>query len=445
MFNVIPNPPKFSKKIIFNLKSLLVSMSDLIWFCVITAILIPIIVSVKIVGLQIGLAVTYIFLEMIILWRWDGVWLRDLIWVMIKSAFIKRRYINKDAQLLTHIGKYTNGFIKKDNKYSKYYVINSTDISLLRDEEINNRVEALNNFFMFNENIEFTLFSFDKTINVDEDLDNIASQQDDGNRIYELLYFDKFQQMQSIELDNLSQKYYMLKITSTSRNNVDKAASIANDRLLRADITLTDATVEDIQNLYQKLYGKKINANRFNDDQSKNIYTKVQQIEFKSSYYKIYYKDSKADEKATKKLYRILSVRNTPKYADFQWLNTLFNIEGVTTINPLKMNSIKEAKQYINSTTRFLRLKYDNQNKSDLVEESQTLSYYEQMGETAQWISNGNSGLVNSKMFLIVQADKKKELDKQVGMVREICSSNKIKLDTLKFLQLDAFKEVAKD
>ncbi len=190
----------------------------------------------------------------------------------------------------------------------------------------------------------------------------------------------------------------------------------------------------------ERIFGKSFSDKRLDSTKKKNnVYTKIKSIVFSSNYYKFIFKEG---ENNRKKFFHILTIKNNPKYADFRWLNSLFNIEDITIVNKLKTNNIKEAKTYINSTTRYLKLKFDNQSKADLIEENQTLNYYELMAETAEWISNGNCTLMDSEMFIIVSADKKRALDKKVGLLREICNSYKIKLDTLKFLQKDAFLEM---
>lgn len=444
MFNNVPNPPKFSKKIIFNLKQLLISVSDIMWFSIITAIFIPIIATINIMALQISLALFYIFLELIVLWRWEGVWLRDLIWVMLKNIFIQKEIFDDKAKTLTFIGNYQDGYFKKDNIYSKYYEIQSSDISLIRDEELNSRIECLNNFFMFSENVKFTLFSIDQQIDINQDLNTIISNKNIKNELYELLNFDKYNNLLKIQNENLTQKQYFLKISSTKKQFIDKAASTANIRIANANINISEAKLDEIKLIYSKIFFKKISDKKLNETtNNKNIYTNIKKISFSSSFYKIFYKNKDSNE-FNKKYYHIVTIKNYPKYASFKWMNFLYNIDDLTIVNKFKINNIKEAKTFINNTTRFLKLKFDNKTR-DMIEENQTISYYEQMQETADWISNGNSSLLNSYMFIIVSANKKKELDKKVGILKELCNSYQIKIDTLKFLQKDAFLELIGD
>ena len=153
MFYNVPNPPKFPKKIVLNLKRLLIAVSDIMWFSVITAIFIPMIALIPNTTAQIVLALSYIIVLAIILWRWEDVWLRDLIGVAIKSIFIKKELVEKEASEMTFLGEYENGYFLKNNIYSKYYAIQSSYISLIRDIEIDSRIESLNNFFMFSEKL----------------------------------------------------------------------------------------------------------------------------------------------------------------------------------------------------------------------------------------------------------------------------------------------------
>lgn len=440
MYNNVPNPIKFNKKVFQLFKNFYVSISDIIWFLVISLALIPTMALIDITWLQIFLAIFYILIIFIVLWRWDGVWLRDLIWISIKYFFSKKTFNNKEAKTKTFIGaKDINGYYKKENTYSKYYKITASDISLIRDIELDNRITKLNDFFMFSDSVKFNILVSDKIIDVSEDIKWIENYNSGENKIYDLLNFDRYNSFKNIELNGLSSRLYILEIKANKTNLIDKAYQLAKNRISGANISLDEATNEDLINFYETIFAKKFSIKKF--EENKNIYSNVNSIYFNANFYRVTFKKQKEDEKNKRQYFKILSVSKNPQYADHLWIASLYNIDGVSIFHKLKQNNIKDAKSYISQTSRWLAIKF-GANKKDMISQNETIKYYEQIQETSDWIANGNCSLIDSELYFIVTANTKKKLLKKVGLLKEICRSNKCKLDTNKFCQKVAFEKI---
>lgn len=438
MLSKIPNPPKFNKKILFNFRLFMISISDLVIFVVLSILFLPLIIFINNWISQISLSVTYLFLIILSLIRLDGVWLRDYFLIIIKYFFSKKNYLEKQARSLTNLGILNNGFFKSDNNYSKYYEIIGSDISLTRETELAIKIEALNLFFNFGTDVKFTLASVDKPLNVDDFLNQTLNLK--GNDpIYNLLKWNKYHQFANVESKNTTKKIYILKITSIKKENINNAFNLAKIRLSKGNFNIHELINSDIILYQSKIFYKKISEKSFTE-KSADIFTNIKKISFYPSDYKITFsKKINGENKLINHYFRILVVTQNPKYSDLMWLNSIFNIQDLSVFSILETNSSKDGKNYINTTSRVLKFKFENI-RENIIDETETIKFYEQIKDTADWITSGNSALLDSKMLMLIDASSRKQLRKKVSRAKILTKNEKIKLNSLLFEQQDAFK-----